>query len=111
MRIGPLRHRVDIQEKSTTQDAAGEESQAYTNIATNPHVWAAVTPSSAQERFISGSDQQQATVSHRVVVRYRTDLSVEMRVVWDNKNLDIEEIRDPSGKRQYLALMCREVAQ
>lgn len=111
MRIGPMRHRVVIQEKSTTQDAAGEELQTYTNIATNSNVWAAVTPSSAQERFISGSDQQQATVSHRVVLRYRSDLSDEMRVVWEGKNLDIEEIRDPSGKRQYTLLMCREVAQ
>jgi len=111
MRIGPLRHRVTIQEKSTVQDAAGEESQAYTNIASIPVVWADVRPSSAQEQFVSGADQQQATVSHRVTVRYRTDLSVEMRVVWNNKNLDIEEIRDPSGKYQYLVLMCREIAQ
>jgi SPP1 family predicted phage head-tail adaptor len=109
MRIGPLRHRVTIQQKSTAQNAFGEEAITYSDIATNPSVWANVRPATGRESFVAGADQQLSELSHRVQIRYRTDLSVEMRVVWESRNLDIESIHDPSGKREFLNLLCREV--
>lgn len=108
MRIGPLRHRVTIQQKSTVQDAAGEESRAYSNIVTMPNVWANVRPLGGQERFVSGAEQQIAELTHRVEMRYRSDLTNELAILWEGRHLDIESIEDPSGKRQYLVLKCRE---
>lgn len=109
MRIGPLRHRVTIQQMPGTQDAAGEPTKTWSNIASIPSVWADVRPASASERFVGGGEQQQAIVTHNVTIRYRSDLNNRMRVVWNSINLDIEGITDPSGKREYLKLQCREV--
>lgn len=109
MRIGPLRHRVTIQQRATTQDSYGQESQALSNISSIPNVWADVRPATGQERFVGGAEQVQATLTHRVTIRYRTDLTNELCVLWDSNVLDIESIQDPSGKRQYLVLLCREV--
>jgi len=112
MRIGPLRHRVTLQQRSTTLDSYGQESGALSNIAPDPVVWADVRPTTGAdgaERFLAGAEQVQATLTHRVTMRYRTDLTVEMVIIWDGNTLDIESIQDPSGKRQYLVLMCREI--
>lgn len=108
MQSGALRHRITIQNKSTTQDAAGEESNAYTDIAATPVVWATVTAIAAQERFVGGAEQQMATVTHRVRIRYRTDLSNRMRVVWEGRALDIEGIQY-DARRVHTTLLCREV--
>jgi len=101
---------VTIQQLSTTQDAAGEEARVASNIATNPTVWADVRPAGGQERFVAGAEQVQAMITHRVTIRYRSDLTNKMIVIWDGKTLDIESIEDPSGKRQFTVLKCREVA-
>lgn len=110
MRIGALRHPITIQQRSTTQDGRGQEIGTLSNIATNPTVWADVRPATGQERFVAGAEQFQATLTHRIITRYRSDLTNEMVVIWEGKQLDIESIQDPSGKRQYTQLLCREVA-
>lgn len=110
MRIGPMRHPITIQERSTAQDADyGEEARTLSNIAVNPNVWAEVLPAGGQERYVAGAEQVQAILTHRVRIRWRSDLSVEMIVVWESRLLEIQSIEDPSGKRQYLILKCREV--
>lgn len=109
MRTGPLRHRVTVQVKSTTQNAYGEEAITYTDLPTQPQIWANVRPASGRELFAAGASQQLSELMHRVEIRYRTDLSAEHRIVWENRNLDIESIQDPSGRRQSLVLLCREV--
>lgn len=109
MRIGPMRHRITIQEKSTAQNSFGEESIEYSDIALHANVWANVRPASGSERYAAGADQNQSDMMHRVEIRYRSDLSVEMQVVWEARNLEIHTLADPSGKRQSLVLICREV--
>jgi SPP1 family predicted phage head-tail adaptor len=108
MQIGPLRHRVTLEQPPATpsQDAHGAEIITYTVLAT---VWAQVLPATGQERFVSAGDRQLAALTHKVRVRYRTDLSPLMIVRWEGRVLDIESIQDPTGKRGYLELMCREV--
>lgn len=109
MKIGPLRHRITIQTASTTQDAAGEETGTLANLASVPTVWADVRPASGNERFIGAAEQEQATLTHKVTIRYRTDLSVEMIVLWETRRLKIQSIQEPSGKRENLLLLCEEV--
>ena len=46
MRIGTLRHRVELQEPVENQDGYGEAERTYTTYAT---VWASVEPLSGRE--------------------------------------------------------------
>lgn len=105
MRIGPLRHRVTIQRNTPAQNSFGEPVASWSALAT---IWANVLPSSGRENFIASGEQELATITHRVQMRYRNDLTPKMRIVWDGRNLDIESVQDPSGKREYLMVLCRE---
>lgn len=105
MRIGPLRHRVNIQQPIATQNDFGEEIITWSTLAS---VWANVLPASGRESYVSAGEQQLAVITHRVQLRYRTDLGPKMRVVWEDRYLDIESVQDPTGKRGFLMVMCRE---
>lgn len=105
MRIGPLRHRVTIQQPVATQNDFGEEIITWSALGS---AWAAVLPASGRESYVSAGEQQLAVITHRVQIRYRTDLDPKMRIVWEDRNLDIESVQDPTGKRAYLMVLCRE---
>lgn len=105
LRIGPLRHRVNIQRPVPTQNDFGEEIITWSTLAS---VWANVLPASGRESYIPSGEQQLAVITHRVQLRYRTDLGPKMRVVWEDRSLDIESVQDPTGKRAYLMVLCRE---
>ena len=109
MQAGRLRKRVTIQYATTVQDAYGEPIETWVNIATNPTVWASILSKASGERFISGGEQLQSEITNTVRIRYRSDLSVQMRLVWGTKHLLIENIIDPDGKLAELVLMCKEV--
>lgn len=109
MRIGPLRHRVTIQSFTVSQDSYGEEIKTWANLASVPTVWADVQVAPAGERFLGAAEQVQATVSLKVRIRYRTDVTVQMRLVEGSRYLYIENVYDPTGQYRELILMCREV--
>lgn len=109
MRAGTLRERVTIQSFTVMQDEYGEPIETWANLATNPIVWANVASRAAGERFISGAEQVQSQISHTVRIRYRSDVTVQMRLVWGVSLLQIENVIDPNGRKSDLVLMCREV--
>src|SRR5262245_28369589 len=74
--IGRLDKRVELQRPATTQNAFGEEVATWETLA---RMWASVEPLSSQE--LLQADQVQAQVTHKVWVRYRTDVRADMRFV------------------------------
>jgi SPP1 family predicted phage head-tail adaptor len=106
MRAGTLDERITWQEATFVQDEYGEPIPTWADWAS---CWANVQSRAAGERFLSGGEQVMAAVSHTVRVRYRTDLTVQMRGVWrTDRYLYIENIIDPDGRKSDLVLMCRE---
>lgn len=109
MRSGTLRERVTIQSATEVQDGHGEPIKAWANLASVPTVWANVGSRASGERFISGGERLQSEISHTVRMRYRSDVTVKMRLIWrTNRYLYIENIVDPDGRKSDLILMCRE---
>lgn len=109
MRAGTLRERLTIQVNTPVQDSYGEPVESWASIGTNPTVWGSVLSRASGERFITGAEQLQATVSHTVRIRYRDDVTVKMRLQWrSTRFLYIENIVDPDGRKADLILMCRE---
>lgn len=108
MRIGPLRHRITIQSFTVSPDSVGEPIATWANLTTNPTVWAEVTSVPAGERFVSGGEQLIATLTHKVRIRYRTDVTVKMRLIHNSRYLYIENAVDPTGRERELILLCRE---
>lgn len=108
MRAGRLRHRITIQYHGTiSRDAAGQEVITWVDLAT---VWANVQASQgAREVFVSRADQEQATSTHVVRMRYRGDVDVKMRILWNNLVLDIENVLDADGRTRETICICRAV--
>jgi SPP1 family predicted phage head-tail adaptor len=96
---------VTIQKKPTTvaRDTFGEEVVAWQHLAT---AWAQVeTLSGAESIELSRAG---ATLTHRVTMRYQRNIAPEMRVVWEDRTLEIHAVV-PDARKREMALECSEV--
>jgi len=97
-----LRERVTIQARAAGNDAHGQESPAWTDLAT---VWAKAEPLRGRDFFAAG--QMQSAVSIRFAVRWRADLTGAHRVLWRGVPHEVEgQPIDVDGRRHTLELMC-----
>lgn len=104
MRIGELRHRVSIQKKRITEDELKQQTENWADIAT---VWASIEPLSGREYF--SARQENSEVTTKITIRYRRDITADMRVVFDGKILEVLSVINPQEWCKSLVLMCREV--
>lgn len=98
---GDLRERVTLRTRAQGVDALGQESQAWTDVAT---VWAQVLPVRGREYFAAA--QMQSPTDVRMVIRWRSDVNPQMQAVWNGQPHDIVSVIDPGARRQVLELMC-----
>ena len=97
-----LRHRLEFQRLSTYLDTAGDTIEAWS---TAFKVWGAVDPLSAREFIASQSVQSAASV--RVTIRYRPDVTPDMRILHRGHVLNIEgDLPDKVSGLEYLTLPC-----
>lgn len=105
MRIGLLRHRVEIGRYVEGQDPnTGDPTRTWQAVAT---VWASVEGLAGQTFF-----QAQQTVErsdHRVTIRYRQGVEPAMRIRHAGRELEIQSVLDVDGRRRWLTLICRLV--
>lgn len=104
MRIGWLRHRVILQEKSTARNDYGEPIKTWSTLAT---VWGSVEPLRGAE-YREGRIQAQA-VTHRIRIRHYSGLSPENRVQHSDRTFEIESVINPLEQDKMMELMCREM--
>ena len=105
MRIGPLRHRITIEEKSVTRDAEGGEVVTWATFAT---VWASASSITGREFF--ASQQVNSTVSMKFGIRWLDGVTTAMRISFDSKLYNIVAVLD-SDRRADLMLLAEEVAR
>jgi phage head-tail adaptor, putative, SPP1 family len=107
MTIGSMRQRVNIQTLAANpvQEASGLRD-LYTTIAT---VWASVEPVSGNTEF--ASKQIGEEVTHRVVIRYRSDVTAENWISWRGRRFRIRKVRDLEERRRYQILDCEEASK
>ena len=104
MKIGAMRHRITFQQPVKMPDGYKGHTVSWQDVAT---VWAQVEPLSGREYFYA--HQIKNEVSHRVRMRYREDITVEMRVkLSEDRHLAIESVIDLQERRQFLEILCRE---
>lgn len=106
MSIGERRHRVVFQRATVSADAFGEPDQTWANLCTS---WALVQPMKGRERF--GAEQVQADVDHRIVTRYRSELSdlgPGDRATWSGHTYDIKSVIWRDHRQSELEIMAQE---
>lgn len=103
--LGTLTDRVTLRRKIMSQEPEGGEVAMFTTLA---KVWARVRQLSARASY--AEDARGQSVSHSVVLRFRTDLAPGDRITYRGRDLEIEGLADINGRRAYLSCQCSERA-
>jgi SPP1 family predicted phage head-tail adaptor len=104
--IGDLRRRVVLEREQRSADGGGGASVGWQVVAT---VWAAVKPLSGREK--DRYQSLEASLSHRITLRYRAGVSPDMRLRMGARLFDIRAVFSPDERRQWLICLCREIVQ
>lgn len=106
--IGNLHHRLTIQEQHLTPDNAGGFTQTWENVTAHPVVYAAVLPVSGAGRFVGGKTE--TVVTHKIVLRYRTDIVAGMRLCKGSRIFSIVSVLNLGEQNRFLEVLAEEIA-
>ena len=108
--IRDLRHRIRFQTLSQTSDGQGGQVESWVNLISGTNeeasLWAYVKPKSSRERFFA--DQIEYQRSHVVTIRYRDDITNEMRFIFDGREFQIKGTIRPDERKFYLTFDAEE---
>lgn len=98
-----LDRRMALQSVTTVADALGGRTSTW---ATTTSVWASLDPLGGREAI--QAQALQSTLSHRVRIRYRTDVTPQQRLVYGARTFEILTVRE-IGRQEGLELDVVEV--
>lgn len=104
MKIGELNKRVILQRLTMTKNTYGEIMEQWDNVAT---VWASIKPISGREYF--AAEAVNSDVTHKVIMRYRADITADMRVKYGDRYFTINSVINANESGISTQLMCREL--
>ena len=108
VKAGKLWKRIGLERPSNPQDASGQAVRNFTRIAT---VWASIEPLRGKLMFLA--EKTTAEETHRVRIRYRSDLQNDWRISYStpagDRTFGIVSISDTEERHRELVLMCREL--
>ncbi len=104
MRIGELRQRITLQQKTVTRDSYGAEVISWTDVAT---VYAFVQPLQGREFF--ESQRINAEITAKITIRFRAGIRPFDRIKYGDRLFDIQSVINPDERRRELQLMVKEV--
>jgi SPP1 family predicted phage head-tail adaptor len=96
-----LREPLTFQRKISTPDSIGGQTVQWIDLYTTR---GQVTPLSGREAL--QAMQLTASITHRVYVRYRADLTAADRVVMRGNPMQIRAVLNMEMRNQWLELMC-----
>ena len=105
MNIGSLNKRILLQYEEKTSDGMGGFTSEWKE---GGAVWAAIWPVSANEQI--QAMQNIMTISHRIRIRYRSDIKPYWRIQFKDRYFEIKSIVDPNEKHAILDLMVKEIS-
>ena len=89
MNIGKLDRYITLQSVSTSVDAYGQPVESFSTLAS---VWAKIEYKSEVEKF--ENEQLRAVSSIDFTIRYRTDITEQMRISYDSNTYQITGIAE-----------------
>jgi SPP1 family predicted phage head-tail adaptor len=100
---GALNQRLVLEVPVETPDGAGGVTRGYAAAAT---LWAAVTPLSAHEAVVAAAGG--ASVTHRILMRARGDVTVHCRLRKDTRIWRIVTVREDDASSRFLRIEAEE---
>lgn len=105
MQSGVRDKRITFQSFTPTKDDYGGEVETWANLASVPAVWAQVIESPGKEAFNTTMDQRQAAADAVFRILYRSDITSEMRIVYNSRTYDIIGQPRELGRREGLEIV------
>lgn len=102
MRSGDFNRRITIQAKQDGEDELGQPLTTWVDVATG--VPANLLATTGKEYVASGEEVSKAQVSMRI--RWRTDVTAAMRVLYDGGIFNIEAVLPDYAGRRFIDLAC-----
>ena len=99
---GALNRRLTLEAPIESDDGAGGVTRSFSTVAT---LWASVTPVAAREAVEGGA--LGATVTHRIGIRFRADITLRHRFRDGARIFRIVAMRE-RGKRRFLDIDAQE---
>ena len=87
MQAGRLRHRLAIRQPTISRNEVGEEIITWATLAT---VWGRIEALRGEEQL--AAKQLTAEIVARATLRYRADVSTDMRIQYDSSEYDIDAV-------------------
>ena len=103
---GALNARVTLEAPQATPDGAGGDTILWVAVAT---LWAELTPLGGGETF--AFERAEASLKWRVRLRFRENVTTEMRFSIGERVLEIRAVFDPDGRRAFLECIAEERGQ
>ncbi len=104
MKIGPLRHRLNILGYEVSKDNIGVEKKIYNSIKT---VWGSIEVLTGKE-YLSPLGMK-SEVSNKITIRYLKEIDSKMRISFKDRIFKIEAILNPNEQNIMLVLLCSEI--
>jgi len=99
---GELRHVLSLQECIRVPDGGGGRTEYWQDIANDAIVFAALAPANA------GLEAESRRLSHgtewRIILRYRDDITPQLRLCDEAYSYRILSLRDMDDRRAYLEI-------
>ena len=99
-----MRHRVQVQRSVESRDAHGGVVRTWNTLSTR---WANVEPLRGREFY--SARQVNSDLSHKVTMRYFSDVTTSDRLEFDCRHFNIDSIRNLNECDRELEVMCVEV--
>lgn len=102
-RVSQLKKRVTIQTLSVLSDGQGGWSESWVDGDT---VWASIEPLKGYERF--QAMQMQTPVTHKLGMRYRSDVNTGIRLKYGDRIFSVEEVLNVNEDSRFLEIKAVE---
>tara|TARA_R110002020_G_scaffold150991_4_gene327931 strand:- start:1454 stop:1771 length:318 start_codon:yes stop_codon:yes gene_type:complete len=104
MRAGMLRHRITVQNASLTINEMGERDASFSD---GLSCWARVVP--MKETELQDANQTKARITHKISVRYRTDITPTSRIKFGSRIFEIVQVLNREELDEQMDIMALEM--
>lgn len=101
--VAQMKRRVTIQNVSRSPDEQGGFTETWTDGAT---VYASIDPYTGYQKF--QAMQMQTPVTHKIVMRYRDDVTTETRLKFGDRIFDVAEALNVQEDGRFLQIKAVE---
>jgi SPP1 family predicted phage head-tail adaptor len=98
-----MKFRVTIQSETQSSDGQGGFTSSWVDGDT---VWASIEPLKGWERM--QAQQMQTPVTHKLVMRYRSDVTTETRLKYGSRLFQVKEVINQDENSRFLIIKAIE---